>query len=199
MAFAAKYTERNILFSGAVGSDSKIIYNRDPRDRVGQVAPWLTTDGDAYPAAVDGKIVWIVDAYTTLENYPYAQRSSLDGLVADSVDATTGRLLPKKEVSYIRNSVKATVDAYDGTVTLYQVDDNDPVLNAWKGVFPDTVKPQSDISDDLRATLPLSRRPVQGSAGNVGEVPRRQSDRVLHQQRFLVGAQRADGGEFEGK
>ena len=151
LAFAAKYTERNILFSGAVGSDSKIIYNRDPRDRVGQVAPWLTTDGDAYPAAVDGKIVWIVDAYTTLENYPYAQRSSLDGLVADSVDATTGRLLPKKEVSYIRNSVKATVDAYDGTVTLYQVDDNDPVLNAWKGVFPDTVKPQSDISDDLRA------------------------------------------------
>ncbi|OYD69248.1 UPF0182 family protein [Rhodococcus sp. OK302] len=151
LAFAAKYTERNILFSGAVGSDSKIIYNRDPRDRVGQVAPWLTTDGDAYPAAVDGKIVWIVDAYTTLENYPYAQRSSLEGLVADSVDATTGRLLPKKEVSYIRNSVKATVDAYDGTVTLYQVDDNDPVLDAWKGVFPNTVKPQSDISDDLRA------------------------------------------------
>ena len=119
LAFAAKYTERNILFSGAIGSDSKIIYNRDPRDRVQHVAPWLTADGDAYPAVVDGKVVWIVDAYTTLQDYPYAQRSSLDGLVEDSIDQNTGRLLPRKEVSYIRNSVKATVDAYDGTVTLY--------------------------------------------------------------------------------
>ncbi|MFC4602429.1 UPF0182 family protein [Rhodococcus kronopolitis] len=151
LAFAAKYAERNILFSGTIGSDSKIIYNRDPRDRVGEVAPWLTTDGDAYPAAVDGKIVWIVDAYTTLDNYPYAQRSSLEGLVADSVDANTGRLLPKKEVSYIRNSVKATVDAYDGTVTLYQVDEQDPVLKAWMGVFPGTVEPQSEVTDELRA------------------------------------------------
>lgn len=151
LAFAAKYTERNILFSGTIGSDSKIIFNRDPRDRVGEVAPWLTTDGDAYPAAVDGKIVWIVDAYTTLDNYPYAQRSSLEGLVADSVDANTGRLLPKKEVSYIRNSVKATVDAYDGTVKLYQVDEKDPVLKAWMGVFPGTVEPQSEVTDELRA------------------------------------------------
>ena len=150
-AFAAKYTERNILFSGAIGPDSKIIYNRDPRDRVQKVAPWLTADGDAYPAVVSGKIVWIVDAYTTLENYPYAQRSSLEGLVEDSVDQSTGRLLPRKEVSYIRNSVKATVDAYDGTVTLYSVDENDPVLQAWEGVFPGAVKPASEISDELRA------------------------------------------------
>ncbi|GAA4479983.1 UPF0182 family protein [Rhodococcus olei] len=151
VAFAAKYAERNILFSGAIGSDSKIIYNRDPRDRVGEVAPWLTTDGTVYPAVVDGKMQWIVDAYTTLDSYPYAQRSSLEGLVADSVDANTGRLLPKKEVSYIRNSVKATVDAYDGTVTLYQVDEKDPVLKAWMGVFPGTVQPQSAITPDLRA------------------------------------------------
>ncbi len=151
LAFAAKFTERNILFSGAIGSDSKIIYNRDPRDRVSQVAPWLTTDGSVYPAVVDGKVQWIVDGYTTLENYPYAQRSSLDGLVEDSIDQNTGRLIPRKEVSYIRNSVKATVDAYDGTVTLYQVDENDPVLKAWMGVFPDTVKPKSEISADLQA------------------------------------------------
>ncbi|MFI6428964.1 UPF0182 family protein [Rhodococcus oryzae] len=151
MAFAAKYTERNILFSGAIGDDSKIIYNRDPRDRVNQVAPWLTTDGTIYPAVVAGRMQWIVDAYTTLDNYPYAQRSSLDGLVEDSVDQATGRLLPKKEVSYIRNSVKATVDAYDGTVTLYQVDEQDPVLKAWMGVFPGTVQPNSAVTDDLRA------------------------------------------------
>lgn len=149
--FAAKYAERNILFSGVIGSDSKIIFNRDPMNRVEQVAPWLTTDGDAYPAAVDGRIVWIVDGYTTLDEYPYAQRSSLDGLVEDSIDQTTGRPLPRKEVSYIRNSVKATVDAYDGTVTLYQVDDQDPVLKAWMGVFPGTVQPKSAVSDELRA------------------------------------------------
>ncbi len=151
LAFAAKYTERNILFSGAIGSDSKIIYNRDPADRVNKVAPWLTTDGTVYPAVVNGRMQWIVDAYTTLDNYPYAQRSSLDGLVQDSTNQANGRMLPKKEVSYIRNSVKATVDAYDGTVTLYQVDDKDPVLSAWMGVFPDTVKPKSEVSPDLQA------------------------------------------------
>ncbi len=150
LAFAAKYAERNILFSGAIGSDSKIIFNRNPRDRVQQVAPWLTADGNAYPTVVGGRIVWVVDAYTTLDNYPYAQRTSLDGVVADSIDANTGRMLPRKEVSYIRNSVKATVDAYDGSVTLYEVDPSDPVLEAWEGVFPGSVKPQSAITPELR-------------------------------------------------
>ncbi len=151
LAFAAKYAERNILFSGAIGSDSKIIFNRDPATRVQQVAPWLTTDGDVYPAVVNGRIQWIVDCYTTLDNYPYAQHSSLDGLAQDSIDETTGRVLPRKEVSYIRNSVKATVDAYDGTVSLYATDPTDPVLKAWEGVFPNTVKPASAITPQLRA------------------------------------------------
>lgn len=150
LAFAAKYAERNILFSGAIGPDSKIIFNRNPRDRVQQVAPWLTADGDVYPAVVNGRILWIVDAYTTLDNYPYAQRTSLDGVVEDSIDQTTGRLLPRKEVSYIRNSVKATVDAYDGTVTLYETDPKDPVLQAWRGVFPNAVQDESTISPQLR-------------------------------------------------
>ncbi|MBF6160750.1 UPF0182 family protein [Nocardia cyriacigeorgica] len=150
LAFAAKYAERNILFSSAIGDESKILYNRDPRDRVQKVAPWLTTDGNTYPSVVDGRIVWIVDAYTTLDNYPYAQISSLEGAVEDSIDRKTGRLLPRKEVSYIRNSVKATVDAYDGTVTLYEVDSSDPVLKAWRGVFPDAVKPASEVSPELR-------------------------------------------------
>ncbi|MEV5652141.1 UPF0182 family protein [Nocardia sp. NPDC052254] len=151
LAFAAKYAERNILFSGAIGSDSKIIYNRDPRSRVQQVAPWLTADGDVYPAVVNGRIQWIVDAYTTLENFPYAQRTSLEGVVEDSIDQNAGRSLPRKEVSYIRNSVKATVDAYDGSVNLYDVDPTDPVLNAWRGVFPNSVKPQSEIPPELQA------------------------------------------------
>ncbi|MFC9894113.1 UPF0182 family protein [Nocardia sp. NPDC127579] len=151
LAFAAKYAERNLLFSEAIGGDSKIIFNRDPRDRVQKVAPWLTTDGNAYPAVVEGRIKWIVDAYTTLDKYPYAQTTSLDGAVEDSIDKKTGRLLPRKEVSYIRNSVKATVDAYDGTVTLYETDSSDPVLQAWRGVFPDAVKGESEISPELRA------------------------------------------------
>ncbi|RJO79889.1 membrane protein [Nocardia panacis] len=151
LAFAAKYAERNILFSGAIGDNSKIIFNRNPRERVQKVAPWLTTDGSAYPAVVDKRIVWIVDAYTTLDNYPYAQSTSLEGAVEDSIDQKTGRLVPRKQVSYIRNSVKATVDAYDGTVTLYEVDSTDPVLKAWRGVFPNAVKPESDISPELRS------------------------------------------------
>ncbi len=145
--FAAKFTERNILFSRAIGSGSKVILYRDPTERVQHVAPWLTTDANAYPAAVSGRIVWIVDAYTTLDTYPYAQHSSLEG----PVTSATGTLRPGKDVAYVRNSVKATVDAYDGTVTLYQFDPNDPVLQAWMRAFPGTVKSEDDIPDELRA------------------------------------------------
>ncbi|MFC4127685.1 UPF0182 family protein [Nocardia rhizosphaerae] len=139
-AFATAYTERNILFARAIGSDSKIIFHRAPGERVELVAPWLTVDGNPYPAVVDGRIVWIVDAYTTIDGYPYAARSTL------GTPTEFGA-----EISYVRNSVKATVDAYDGTVTLYQVDRTDPVLAAWMRVFPGTVEPESAISPDLRA------------------------------------------------
>jgi len=145
--FAAKFAERNLLFSRAIGAESKVIFHRDPKQRVQRVAPWLTTDTNAYPAVVSGRILWIVDAYTTLDTYPYAQRSSLQA----PVTTATGVVRPGKQVSYIRNSVKATVDAYDGTVTLYQVDRHDPVLQTWMRVFPSTVKPEDDIPDELRA------------------------------------------------
>lgn len=145
VAFAVKYAERNILFSKAIGPESKILYNRAPADRVHRVAPWLTTDHDPYPAVVDGRIVWIVDAYTTVDGYPYAQRSSLDALVAGDLPGQRGR-----EVSYLRNSVKATVDAYDGTVTLYQVDRQDPVLATWMRAFPGTVQPEEAIPAGVR-------------------------------------------------
>ena len=143
--FAANFAERNILFSRALGSESKVIIYRDPKERVHRVAPWLTTDTNAYPAIVNGRIVWIVDAYTTLDTYPYAQHSSLEGPVS-----ATGALRPGKEVSYVRNSVKATVDAYDGTVTLYQFDPDDPVLQAWMRAFPGTVRSEDDIPEELR-------------------------------------------------
>ncbi|BDB40973.1 MULTISPECIES: UPF0182 family protein [Mycobacterium] len=147
--FAAKFAERNFLFSNVIGSNSKILFNRDPAQRVEAVAPWLTTDSSVYPAIVNKRLVWIIDGYTTLDNYPYSELTSLSSATADSTEVAFNRLAPDKKVSYIRNSVKATVDAYDGTVTLYQQDENDPVLKAWMRVFPGTVKPKSDITPEL--------------------------------------------------
>ncbi len=151
--FAAKFAERNFLFSNVIGSESKILFKRDPAERVKAVAPWLTADSSVYPAIVNKRMVWIVDGYTTLDNYPYSELTSLSSATADSNEVAVNRLIPDKQVSYIRNSVKATVDAYDGTVTLYAQDEDDPVLQAWMKVFPGTVKPKSDISPELQAHL----------------------------------------------
>ena len=150
--YAAKYRELNFLLSDRVGSESKLLYDRDPRERVEKVAPWLTTDSATYPAVIDGHLKWIVDGYTTLDSLPYSQRASLSDATQDALnpDGTTQRLVNDR-VGYIRNSVKATVDAYDGSVDLYEFDKEDPVLKAWEGVFPDVVKPESEISDELRA------------------------------------------------
>ncbi|MDY5786355.1 MAG: UPF0182 family protein [Corynebacterium sp.] len=154
VAYAAKYQELNLVLSDRVGSDSRILYDRDPRQRVEKVAPWLTTDSKTYPAVVDGRVKWIVDGYTTLSSLPYSTRTSLTDTTQDALnpDGTTQRLV-NNNLGYIRNSVKATVDAYDGTVDLYAFDESDPVLNAWMGAFPDTVRPNADISDSLREHL----------------------------------------------
>ena len=149
LLYAIKYGERNFLLSDAINDNSRILYDRDPRDRVSKVAPWLTTDSKTYPAVMaDGSIKWIVDGYTTLKNYPYAQRMALDAATTDSraQDAgQTGRVQAPDEVSYARNSVKATVDAYTGEVTLYQFDEHDPVLKTWMKAFPGTVKPRAEL------------------------------------------------------
>lgn len=152
LVFATHYSEANFLFSSEINSDSKILYNRDPRDRVKKAAPFLTVDTRPYPAVVDGRLVWIVDGYTTAQNYPYAETVSLSAATTNSQQAVGNALgQPDAQVSYIRNSVKAVVDAYNGTVKLYQVQDNDPVLKAWEGVFPGLISPESDISPSLRA------------------------------------------------
>lgn len=153
-AFALRYQEMNMLLSDRVGEDSKILFERDPRARVEKVAPWLTTDSKTYPTVIDGRIKWIVDGYTTLDSLPYSTRSSLTEATQDTVtpDGTQQQLITD-QVGYIRNSVKAVVDAYDGSVELYEFDTEDPVLKAWRGVFPDSVKPESEISDELRAHL----------------------------------------------
>ncbi|MFE3324815.1 UPF0182 family protein [Streptomyces sp. NPDC059176] len=153
-AYAVAFSEPQILYSGAIGDGSRILYNRTPKERVEAVAPWLTIDGDAYPAVVDGRIKWIVDAYTTTNGYPYASRTTLGDTTADSLtDSQRAVVAQQNQVNYIRNSVKATVDAYDGTVDLYQWDTQDPVLKTWMKAFPDTVKPKGDIKPALMAHL----------------------------------------------
>lgn len=155
-AYAVAFSEPQILYSGAIGDGSRILYNRTPKERVEAIAPWLTIDGDAYPAVVDGRIQWIVDAYTTTNGYPYASRTTLGDTTADSLTATNDQravVAQQNQVNYIRNSVKATVDAYSGEVKLYQWDTKDPVLKTWMKAFPDTVEPRSEISGDLMAHL----------------------------------------------
>jgi uncharacterized membrane protein (UPF0182 family) len=149
--FALKYGEQRILLSNLINADSKILYNRSPRERVAKVAPWLTLDGDPYPAVVDGKVTWIIDGYTTSAGYPYSRSTSLATATNDALTANSTSITAQsnKTVNYIRNSVKATVDAYDGTVTLYQWDTTDPVLKTWMKAFPHTVKPKSAISKGL--------------------------------------------------
>ncbi|PTM91371.1 hypothetical protein C7821_111346 [Streptomyces sp. VMFN-G11Ma] len=155
-AYAVAFNEPQILYSGAIGKGSRILYNRTPKERVEAVAPWLTIDGDAYPAVVNHRIQWIVDAYTTTNGYPYASRTTLGDTTADSLTATNNSravVAQQNQVNYIRNSVKATVDAYTGEVKLYQWDTKDPVLKTWMKAFPHTVKPRSAISPDLMAHL----------------------------------------------
>ncbi|NUS12679.1 MAG: UPF0182 family protein [Streptomyces sp.] len=153
-AYAVSLGEPRILSSDAVGKDSRILYHRTPKERVAAVAPWLTIDGDAYPTVVGGRVLWVVDGYTTSDDYPYASRTALGDATADSAtDGQRAVVAQQNQVNYIRNSVKATVDAYDGTVTLYQWDTQDPVLKTWMKAFPHTVRPRADIPADLLAHL----------------------------------------------
>jgi uncharacterized membrane protein (UPF0182 family) len=150
MLYAFKFAEPNIVLSSRVNSESKILYDRQPRDRVKKVAPWLTVDGDSYPAVVDGRVVWIVDGYTTSNSYPYSEHRSLREATADTLtNGESQAALPTDQVNYMRNSVKAVVDAYDGSVKLYEWDTKDPVLKTWKKVFPGIVKAKSSIDQGL--------------------------------------------------
>jgi uncharacterized membrane protein (UPF0182 family) len=151
LIFAIKYGEQRIVLSNLINSESKILFIREPRERVAKVAPWLTLDGDPYPAVINGKITWIIDGYTTSSGYPYSRSTSLADATADALTTNSAAVTAQanRSVNYIRNSVKATVDAYDGTVTLYEWDQKDPVLKTWMKAFPDSVKPKSAMSPQL--------------------------------------------------
>ena len=155
LLYAVKYRDQNILLSDTVNPQSQILYDRTPRDRIEKVAPFLTLDGDPYPAVVDGRVKWIVDAYTTTNAYPYSDLQPLEDATADSLTGTTGGAVvaAQGEVNYIRNSVKAIVDAYDGQVDLYAWDEDDPILKAWRSAFPGVVQPMSAIDGELMGHL----------------------------------------------
>jgi uncharacterized membrane protein (UPF0182 family) len=155
LLFAIKYKEQRIVLSNLINKDSKILFNRNPMERVQKVAPWLTLDGNEYPSIVNGHVVWIIDGYTTSAGYPYAKVTNLNAATTNSVSSATTSVAPlaDQNVNYIRNSVKATVDAYDGTVHLYQWDTTDPVLKTWSKAYPGTVEPKSAISPALLAHI----------------------------------------------
>jgi uncharacterized protein len=154
LLYAIKFRELNILLSGAINSDSKILYDRQPLARVAKVAPFLTLDGESYPVVANGQIYWVVDGYTTTDLYPYSQRVSLAQATSTS-DAPGGSVAGQQlgQLNYLRNSVKAVVNAYTGAVTLYAWDPQDPVLQTWMRAFPGIIKPKQDIPSYLTPHL----------------------------------------------
>ncbi|MFM1973042.1 MAG: hypothetical protein RLZZ345_126 [Actinomycetota bacterium] len=146
IAYALKFQSEQIMLSDAIGDKSQILYNRDPLQRVQAVAPYLTLDSDPYPAVVNGRVLWIVDGYTTSANYPYSSAENYSQSIADSASERT---LTRGKINYIRNSVKATVDAYDGSVKLYAWDETDPILKTWSKIYPNSLLPVSQMSGEL--------------------------------------------------
>jgi uncharacterized membrane protein (UPF0182 family) len=141
-AFASRFGDWNLLWSGQVTSDSKVLYVRNIRDRVTTAAPFLKFDADPYPVVLDGRLIWMLDAYTTTTRYPYSQSLHPSSLPPGS-DLDT-------DFNYIRNSVKATVDAYDGTIRFYVIDPDDPIVRAYRKAFPELFHDASDMPDGLR-------------------------------------------------
>ncbi len=145
-AFALRFADQNLLVSSQLGEKSRIIFNRDVRARVAAAAPFLAYDSDPYPVVVDGRVTYVLDAYTTTNRYPYGQHAETSGLRA-------GSGLLNRRFNYVRNSVKATVDAYTGETTFYVFDDTDPLVQAYAKAFPDLFTDGDKLPDELRSHL----------------------------------------------
>jgi uncharacterized membrane protein (UPF0182 family) len=150
MLFAYKFRETNFLISSVFNNNSKIMYVRDPRERVQRIAPFLTLDGDPYPAVVGGRVQWILDGYTTSSFYPYSDQVDLKSATSDSLTGEGIVAQQQQNINYLRNSVKATVDAYTGEVKLYQFGAPDPILQAWNKAFGGKYV-STDIPAELKA------------------------------------------------
>ena len=154
VAYAMKYREANFLLSDAVNASSRILDHRSPTERVERVAPWLRLDGNVYPAVVEGRVQWIVDGFTTSASYPNSRLLELAEATSDSVAQRSNVVtVGAGQVNYVRNAVKATVDAHDGNVKLYGWDTKDPMLKAWSKAFPGSVRPLSEISGELMSHI----------------------------------------------
>jgi uncharacterized membrane protein (UPF0182 family) len=160
LLYALKYKDKNILLASGVNAKSQILYVRDPRQRVAKVAPWLTLDGDPYPVVVNGQIEWVVDGYTTTDGYPYSEQQSLGSATKTSLTTNSSSVASQQNthINYIRNSVKATVNAYTGQVSLYEWNQTapntpDPILQTWEKAFPGVVQKESAMPHDLFAHL----------------------------------------------
>ncbi len=140
-ALALRFGDWNLLVSGQLNDDSRAIFLRDVRDRVAKAAPFLGFDADPYPVILDGKIVWLIDGYTTTSKYPYSQRLNPQGVPGSSGLA--------KDFNYVRNSVKAVVDAFDGSISFYVVDQEDPIIESWRRAFPELFSDLSELPDGL--------------------------------------------------
>jgi uncharacterized protein len=160
LVYALKFRSAGVLFSNDVNKDSRLLTVINPRSRVAAVAPWLTLDGDVYPTVADGRILWVIDGYTTSSNYPYSQMQNLRSDTTTSYTSNGATVTqPSTSINYMQNSVKATVDAYSGKVTLYSWDQAahpDPMLSTWEKAFPGLVHPQSQIP---AAVVPHLRYP----------------------------------------
>ena len=161
LLYSIKFGSTDIFFSSQTNQESQILYDRDPLLRVAKVAPYLTLEQKAYPAVVDTdgdpstpkRLVWVVDAYTTTDSYPYAQHQSLSSSTVDSRSQSVGQYIQENSINYMRNSVKAIVDAYDGSVRLFQWDEKDPILSTWMKIYPGSVESKQNISADLMGHL----------------------------------------------
>ena len=143
-AVALRFGEIEPLISGSITPDSKLLMQRDVRDRVQSLAPFLAFDHDPYPVVIDGRIVYVIDGYTTTDRFPNAER------VDAGQDIPEGSGLADRSFNYARNSVKGVVDAYDGTVSLYVNDPDDPLIRAYQKAFPDLFTPVDDAPAALR-------------------------------------------------
>ncbi|HEX9866454.1 MAG TPA: UPF0182 family protein [Acidimicrobiia bacterium] len=148
IAFAFRYRDLNLLISGEVRDDTRVLVERNVGHIVKNVAPFLQLDTDPYPVILNGQILWVVDLYTTSPWYPYSQPLTNDAIfrLARSSELRSG-------VNYMRNSVKAVVDAFDGDATLYLVDPDDPVVAAWSEAFPGLFTPASEMPEGLEDHL----------------------------------------------
>ncbi|MFL2652401.1 MAG: UPF0182 family protein [Candidatus Actinomarina sp.] len=141
LGFALRYGELNLLISNQLSDDSKLIMERNVVSRVKKAAPFLYTDNDPYLALIDGNLFWIIDMYTVSDKYPYAQP-------ADTRRINENSGLPMN-FNYLRNSVKAVVNAYDGTMNFYVVDENDPLILSYKDIFPNLFTQKSSMRSEL--------------------------------------------------